>query len=752
MFENFPYTDMHQLNLDWIIKIAKDFLDQYTHLQQLISDGEASLQNLTNEGVQTLVTKTEQLETLLNEWYRTHSEDIANQLADALEDLNDWYTEHSADLNEQLQDSILEFNRLADQKAADTIESIPSDYSTVANDVLHLKNDSIASHKMGYFSEIEHTNSLLPITLPHTVVNGVDIYIDENGALHCKGTCTDPIINYRVSEITNTDNVNVYMHIHSDIIGGEAIIALYDGSTHYGSCSINNYKGDRYSIATYSGTAKDLYIYLYIAQGAVVDYTISFNTTTYKNQFVAPYSKIIDNHIPLHDGSVAFYGGDGNFVFDTKMDITRFFSMPFIMNFSELNINYDTGIVDFDNAYVTSPVGYHVLNQTVNYTVDGYVKWFVYNKDTQTVEVKDTTYEGPGEYLFGIYQKRIISPYGYLYNYTTQFPATILDPSTFYIDTTNNTITFTNVYIAYYNRYVILNNTYSFNYNRDQAITFYIENGTVKAVYTTATTNLSNISILYQHKNIVLFTLFQEKVYGLANYIKVFLDDKLIHGSIDSLDNQLPFKKIGFLGDSITAGVGAGGATGAYPRWVRDKLTCAVTNVGLSGSAITVTSQQTVEGFITRVSDIPADCDIVAFMGGTNDYWQNVPLGQMGDNTNTTFYGALSLLCQALQNRFPTAFIFAMTPPMGYQPDNNFDMETKTQIGSFLDVANAIKEVCAKYAIPVIDLMHDSSLNPKNSGTKTDFYSDGVHLNETGEKALASEIIGFLRNHYRMTW
>ena len=34
--ENFPYTNFHELNMDWIIKIAKDFLDQYTHIQQII--------------------------------------------------------------------------------------------------------------------------------------------------------------------------------------------------------------------------------------------------------------------------------------------------------------------------------------------------------------------------------------------------------------------------------------------------------------------------------------------------------------------------------------------------------------------------------------------------------------------------------------------------------------------------------------------------------------------------------------------
>ena len=138
MFENFPYTDMHQLNLDWIIKIAKDFLDQYTSLQQMITDGEQSLQDLTQEGLNDLQEKADALEALLNAWYTEHSADIANQLADALQDLNEWYTTHQGYLDEYLTTSIAAFNTAADQKAAQTIATIPDDYSTLSNNVLKL--------------------------------------------------------------------------------------------------------------------------------------------------------------------------------------------------------------------------------------------------------------------------------------------------------------------------------------------------------------------------------------------------------------------------------------------------------------------------------------------------------------------------------------------------------------------------------------------------------------------------------------
>lgn len=127
--ENFPYSNFHDLNMDWIIKIAKDFLDQYTHIQEIIENGEASLQELTESGLEQLQTKATELETLLQEWYNTHSEDIANQLTDALTDLNNWYTVHQNYLDQTLADNLATFTTMANQRANEAIQSIPSDYT-----------------------------------------------------------------------------------------------------------------------------------------------------------------------------------------------------------------------------------------------------------------------------------------------------------------------------------------------------------------------------------------------------------------------------------------------------------------------------------------------------------------------------------------------------------------------------------------------------------------------------------------------
>ena len=136
MFEQFPYTDMHQLNLDWIVKIAKDFLDQYTHIQQLISDGEQSLQELTTEGlnqlqnsttdgINQLQEKAENLENALQQWYNTHSLEMAQQLAAALQDMANALSAALSNI---------------DNHVSEVIASIPADYSAISAIVQALTN------------------------------------------------------------------------------------------------------------------------------------------------------------------------------------------------------------------------------------------------------------------------------------------------------------------------------------------------------------------------------------------------------------------------------------------------------------------------------------------------------------------------------------------------------------------------------------------------------------------------------------
>ena len=164
--EGFPYTNFHDLNMDWIIKIAKDFLDQYTHIQEIIEQGKTDIQDLTTSGLEQLQEKADNLEELLQAWYNEHSEDIANQLADALADLNAWYNEHSEDIANQLTSAIgtlsqtltttiATFQREADEIAEETRQSIPSDYTSLYDQVQENEENVVK----GFLETFEHTGT-----------------------------------------------------------------------------------------------------------------------------------------------------------------------------------------------------------------------------------------------------------------------------------------------------------------------------------------------------------------------------------------------------------------------------------------------------------------------------------------------------------------------------------------------------------------------------------------------------------------
>lgn len=173
--EGFPYTNFHELNMDWIVKIAKDFLDQYTNIQNTITEGLEGLDN-----------KAQELETLLQEWYDTHSEDIANQLASALLELNTWYNQHSNYLDQALADNLSSFQAQATARAEQTIASIPSDYTALYNQVTDIsKRVDYNTINNGILKRSLTLNQRWPyLDMPISVKNGDKIYwrlLEYNG-------------------------------------------------------------------------------------------------------------------------------------------------------------------------------------------------------------------------------------------------------------------------------------------------------------------------------------------------------------------------------------------------------------------------------------------------------------------------------------------------------------------------------------------------------------------------------------------
>lgn len=148
------YTNLHDLDLNWIIAVVKELLTKLNTIDSKILEGNTQLQNTYNT-----------LNTLLQNWYISHSDDIANQLASALDDLNT-----------QLQTNENAFDAHIAQYIANTISSIPADYSTLANEVSNLKKNNA-------FDVIPHVTG-------SRTVNGITFAWNSDGSCNISGTAT----------------------------------------------------------------------------------------------------------------------------------------------------------------------------------------------------------------------------------------------------------------------------------------------------------------------------------------------------------------------------------------------------------------------------------------------------------------------------------------------------------------------------------------------------------------------------------
>ena len=109
---------------------------------------------------------------------------------------------------------------------------------------------------------------------------------------------------------------------------------------------------------------------------------------------------------------------------------------------------------------------------------------------------------------------------------------------------------------------------------------------------------------------------------------------------------ELKDKKILFLGDSITEGIGVADPNNIY--WKRlEQDGCKVYSYGVSGTRIARQVSLRIypyvddNYFVTRLPQMEKNADVVVVFGGTNDFGHgDAALGKMDDRTDDTFYGA----------------------------------------------------------------------------------------------------------------
>jgi len=208
---------------------------------------------------------------------------------------------------------------------------------------------------------------------------------------------------------------------------------------------------------------------------------------------------------------------------------------------------------------------------------------------------------------------------------------------------------------------------------------------------------------------------------------------------------EIKGKKINFLGDSITEGVGVSAPEFKYVEVFARKFEPAlVRNYGISGTRFARQTKPTVDNprfdldFCSRVCEMDEDADIVVVFGGTNDYGHgDAPMGSFEDRTPDSFYGACHTLMTSLINRVPNAAIIFMTPL-------HRATENRANRPSLIEFVKAIREVAEFYSIPILDLYASAGIQPQLEAHKVRFAPDGLHPNNAGAEKLADRLGAYL--------
>lgn len=221
-------------------------------------------------------------------------------------------------------------------------------------------------------------------------------------------------------------------------------------------------------------------------------------------------------------------------------------------------------------------------------------------------------------------------------------------------------------------------------------------------------------------------------------------------------------KKINFLGDSITEGVGASAFETNYVNQTGKilNLSCA-NNYGISGTRIARKKVPSAcpewdNCFIDRADTMDKDADAVVVFGGTNDFGSgDAPLGCIADRTEYTFYGALHVLFEKLATRYVGKPVVVLTPLHRLSEDQLRGEYSDPEKGEYFKVtpdaplsayAVAIREVAAYYSFPVLDLWAMSGMQPKVDAVREALMPDGLHPNDSGHLLIAQRLSAFLNN------
>ena len=142
---------------------------------------------------------------------------------------------------------------------------------------------------------------------------------------------------------------------------------------------------------------------------------------------------------------------------------------------------------------------------------------------------------------------------------------------------------------------------------------------------------------------------------------------------------------------------------------------------------------------------ISNDIDVLTIWAGTNDWAGNVPLGNFGSTNVNEYAGALQYVIEYCGQHFPLMKILLITPMQRF--DTTISSWERDSKGAFInpntnktleDFANMVKVYGDAYAIPILDMYHESGFNEYNASA---YSTDLLHPSRPGFQRLCWKII-----------
>ena len=175
-----------------------------------------------------------------------------------------------------------------------------------------------------------------------------------------------------------------------------------------------------------------------------------------------------------------------------------------------------------------------------------------------------------------------------------------------------------------------------------------------------------------------------------------------------------------------------------YFDYVAKELSLNIINLGMSSTGYK--EDGVGEAFYKRIEKNIKDLefDFLTIFGSFNDLGKGHILGNVTDTTSDTICGCISLTIDTFKKVQPLKKIALVTPTIWkdgvYYGDHNV---TRKDLDDYVD---SLLQIAKIKRIPILDLYHDSGLDPNNDVVLEKLYNEdgvqdqGVHPNSLGHK------------------